>query len=268
MRRWGNDLLRHMALARQYVRIGLIRKSQFRVEFLSQVAMDCVWYATHIALFEILLAQTGTLAGWTLDEVRVFLGFVFVADAFQMVWLGQGWHFGRELKDGRLDPLRVRPGWPVFLYFFQRFSLEGAVNMAIALGYLTWGLARGGWIGDPALALLLPWSFALVAWTRTVLSVLYATAEFWVLHSDAAHLLNEAFTTAADRPLDVFTRRVRAFLMFAVPVGLLTWVPASLVLGRIGVLAGLAHTAWIAVFGLLVFRLWRAGFRRYESALS
>jgi len=262
------SLRRHLALARQFARIGVIRKSQFRVEFLCQVLMDCVWYATHIALFEILLGHSRTLAGWTLGEVRVFLGFVFVADAFQMLWLGQAWHFGRELKDGRLDALRVRPGWPVFLYFFQRFSLEAAVNMAVALSYLGWAAWRVGILGEPSAWLLLPWALSLVAWTRTVLTVLYSTAEFYLLHSDAAHFLNEAFTAAADRPLDVFTRRLRAFLLSVVPVGVLTWVPASLLLGRLGPLEGLGHSAWIAAFGLGVFRLWRAGFRRYESALS
>jgi ABC-2 type transport system permease protein len=263
-----DSLRQHLRLARQFARIGVIRKSQFRVEFACQVLMDCVWYATHIALFEILFAQTRTLAGWSLGEVRVFLGFVFAADAFQMLWLGQAWHFGRELKDGRLDPLRVRPGWPVFLYFFQRFSLEAAVNAAVALAYLLWALGRQELLGAPRTWLVLPWALALVAWTRSVLTVLYSTAEFYVLHSDAAHFLNEAFTSAADRPLDVFTRRLRAFLLFAVPVGVLTWVPASLTLGRIGALEGALHSAWIAAFGLGVFRLWRAGFRRYESALS
>jgi ABC-2 type transport system permease protein len=264
----SGPLSRYAGLTREYARIGVVRKSQFRVEFLSQVLMDCVWYATHIALFEILFGQTRTLAGWTLPEVRVFLGFVFVADAFQMLWLGQAWHFGRELKDGRLDPLRVRPGSPVFLYFFQRFSLEAAVNMALALVYLAWALLRLDLLADPRTLLVLPWALALVGWTRTVLTVLFSSAEFLVLHSDAAHFLNEAFNSAADRPLDVFTRRLRSFLLFVVPVGVLTWVPAALVLGRLGALAALGHTAWIVAFGLGVFRLWRAGFRRYESALS
>ena len=38
----------------QFVRIGVIRKSQFRLEFFNQVVMDCLWYATHILTFEIL----------------------------------------------------------------------------------------------------------------------------------------------------------------------------------------------------------------------
>jgi len=259
---------RNLRLARQFIRIGLIRKSQFRVEFVTQVVMDCVWYATHLAVFEILFAHTQTLAGWTLGEVRVFLGFVFAADAFQMLWLGQSWHFGRELKDGRLDSLRVRPGSPIFLYYFQRFSLEAAVNLTIALSYLGWALNGLRLLSEPRTWLLLPWALALVAWTRTSLTVLYSIAEFYVLNSDAAHFLNEAFNNAADRPLDIFSRRVRAFFVLALPIGLLSWIPASLVLGRIGVVAGLGHSAWMCAFAWLVFRLWRAGFRRYESALS
>jgi ABC-2 type transport system permease protein len=259
-------LRRHLRLAGQFVRIGVIRKAQFRVEFFSQVLMDAVWYAAHLLVFEILFLHTPQIAGWSLDEVRVFLGFVFVADAFMMMWLGQAWLFGRELKDGKLDPVRVRPVSPVFLYFFQRFSLEACFNMLLAGGYLVYALASRG--GGPWSWLALPWALALAFWSRTAITVLFSIVEFHVLHSDLSHFAHEAFMAGADRPLDVFTRRIRAFLLYVVPVGAMTYVPAALVLGRVGPLAGLLHTAWMVAFGLAVFAWWRRGFARYESAMS
>jgi ABC-type uncharacterized transport system permease subunit len=48
----------------------------------------------------------------------------------------------------------------------------------------------------------------------------------------------------------------------------LSTLPAAMVLGRIGPLAALGHTAWLVALGLAVFRLWRASFRKYESALG
>jgi ABC-type uncharacterized transport system permease subunit len=48
----------------------------------------------------------------------------------------------------------------------------------------------------------------------------------------------------------------------------MAYLPASVLLGRMSVPSGLAHTAWIVLFGLALFRLWRASFRRYESASS
>ena len=92
--------------------------------------MDCIWYAAKIAVFEILFLYTGDLAGWSLKDIRVFLGFVFVSDAFMMMWLGARWRFGQDLKDGKLDPFRVRPASTAFLYFFQQFSPEAEFGKA------------------------------------------------------------------------------------------------------------------------------------------
>jgi ABC-2 type transport system permease protein len=261
-------LLRHAAIGAQFARIGVIRKSQFRVEFFSQIVMDCFWYATKIGVFEALFQYTRTIAGWSASDVRVFLGFLFVADAFMMMWLAQKWRFGRELKDGKLDPLRVRPGSPVFLYFFQQFSLEAAFNMAVAVGYLLFGLWHGGFLGHAATWALLPWGVALAWWSITVMSVFFAIIEFWLVNSDLGTVLHQSFDSAAVNPLDVFGARLRLFLLYAVPVGTMTYVPASLVLGKMSPLMGLVHSAWMLAFGLATFRAWRWSFRRHESAMS
>lgn len=258
----------HLGIARQFARAGIVRKSQFRTEFFSQVVMDCIWYSIHILVFEFLFQHTESIAGWTLPEVRVFLGYLFVADAFMMTWLGQGWRFGRDLKDGLLDPIRVRPASPIFLYFFQQFSLEGAVNLSIAFGYLGYGLLQSGLELAPGTAVLALWGVAIAWWGRALLTILFSISEFYLLHSDLAQFLSELFIQPADRPLDIFGRRLKQFLLFLIPVGALSYLPACLVLGRIGPAAGLFHSAWLFGLGLLVFRFWRHSFRRYESAMS
>jgi ABC-type uncharacterized transport system permease subunit len=258
----------YLAVARQLARVGVIRKSQFRLEFFTQVVMDCVWYFSHVLVFEILFRNTRDIAGWSAADVRVFLGFIFAADAFMMTWLGQGWHFGRELKDGKLDPVRVRPIAPAFFYFFQRFSLEGAVNMAVALAYLLYAVGRSPVGLTFESSALLVWGLALAWWGRTLLTILHATAEFFAPHASFAGLGHELSSAASEKPLDVFTRRTRLFLMHAVPLGALAHIPASMVLGRIGWLAAAGHSLWLFLLGLAVLRGWNAGFRRYESALG
>lgn len=260
--------LRYLRLAAEFARVGVIRKSQFRVEFLSQVVMDTAWYLVHISTFEILFAHTDSIAGWSRDEVRVFLGFLFVSDAFWMIWLGQSWHFGRELKDGVLDSLRLRPGSAVFLYFFQRFSLEACVNGLMAVGWLGFALARfEGAFAPPALAVL-AWALLLSFWARTVLSVLFTITEFYALNSDLSNVAWEVSMTMADRPVDVFPLRFRQLLTSLVPIAALSTLPAALVLGRITPLEGALHTLWIFVLGLGIFAWWKRSFRRYTSALG
>ncbi|MCK6444901.1 MAG: ABC-2 family transporter protein [Planctomycetes bacterium] len=261
-------LRQHVRIGRQFARMGVARKSQFRVEFASQVLMDIVWYATHVGVFEVLMRHTHSLAGWTLPELRVFVAFLFVSDAFWMAWMGKSWHFGRDLKDGNLDPVRVRPASPIFLYFFQSFSLEACFNGAIALGYLGWALASADGVDALRCLWAVPWAIALSVWARIVVTVLFSTAELYLVNSDLGIFFWEFLLGPIERPLDVFGRRVKLFLLFVVPVGCLTHFPAALVLGRVGALEALGYGAWLLLFGLGVFWFWRRSFRRYESALS
>lgn len=262
----ASALVQHLRIARALARVGVVRKSQFKVEFWAQVIMDCVWYATHIGVFEILYSQTPDIAGWSRAEFRVLLGYLFVSDAFMMIWLGKMWRFGRDLKDGELDAYRVRPAWTLVLYGFSQFSLEACVNMAFAIGYLVYAVAVAHGGLDPGVLLVAAAAAVLSFWVRVIVITLFSVAELWAIGSDATRFLHELLFSATDRPMDIFGPRLRAFLLYIVPVGALTQVPASMVLGHYSVLEALAVTAWFIALGLLVFAAWDRSFRRYESA--
>ncbi|MDG1050233.1 MAG: ABC-2 family transporter protein [Planctomycetota bacterium] len=266
--RWG------LAVERQYIRIGFVRKSQFRVEFVNQVLMDLCFYAAFILTFEILYGLGGegtlTLGGWSHEEMRVYMGMVFVADGLFMTFLGQQWHFGQDLKDGNLDAFRVRPGSPAFLYFFQRFSPEGMTNLAFGLGWLIFALAGVmPELVDPAdLAWALPAAVAVIAWSQVFLMLAYNVTEFWLLNSDVGHLVSMLVSNFGERPLEVYPGALARVLKFVVPVAGMAWYPASLVLGRLELGFALGYPLVLAAFALVVLGLFRRGMRRYESAMG
>ena len=252
----------------QFARIGTIRKSQLRVEFWGQVTMDVLWYTSHILVFEVLFLHTPSIAGWSREQIRVFLGFLFISDAFMMMWLGQAWRFGRDLKDGALDPVRVRPSSPIIQYFFRSFSLEACVNMSVGAGYLVFALSRLGLEASPMLVLRVALAVAVCFWCQVVLVILFSVLEFYFLNSDLGQFLRHFFMAAEDRPLDIFTRRVRRFLLYLVPVGAMAHMPAAIAIGKVGPGFGVLYLGWLFLVGLAVFAVWRASFRRYESAMG
>lgn len=256
-------------VAREYARIGLVRKSQFRWEFVNQVVMDCLYYLSFLLTFDFLfgLQDGATLAGWTRADVRVFLGMAFVTDAFSMTWLGQTWHFGDDLKAGNLDPFRMRPGPVWFTYTFQRFSLEGLTNGLVAAAILAHGLAVHPGVGWGEVALL-PVALGVAFVGQVGLVIGFQALEYWVVNGDLARFCNGVFTQIADRPLDVYPRGMKRVFVWLVPLGALAWFPAGLVVGRHGLgftaLNGLVVTA----FTLAAAALFRRGMRRYESAMG
>jgi ABC-2 type transport system permease protein len=263
-----STVIRYLRIARELARVGIVRKSQLQLEFWCQVIMDCLWYVSHVAVFEVLYSHVDSIAGWSRGEFRVLLGFLFVSDAFMMIWLGQMWRFGRDLKDGKLDPYRVRPASTLFLYGFQQFSLEGCTNMLFAFAYLSYAVS----IALPEPSSLRPLLFIgcvlLSCWARFVIVTLFSVVEVALVGSDISRFLTELLLSATDRPLDIFGNRVRAFLIYAIPVGALTHVPASIMLGRYGWLEALLTVAWLIALGVAVAWSWNRAFRRYQSAMG
>lgn len=259
----------HLRVARQYARIGWVRKSQFRWEFVNQVVMDCLYYLSYILTFHFLygLRDDLTLGGWTRDDIRVFLGMAFVTDAFMMTWMGQAWHFGDDLKTGGLDPFRLRPGPVWFTYTFQRFSPEGLVNLCLALAWLGHGLAAHPAVGAAELALVVP-ALSVAFTAQVALNVLFQGLEFWMVDADLSRFLNGVFTQVGDRPLDVYPRALKRFFLWVVPLGALAWFPAGLVVGRLGLGFALGYAALVGLFAVLACQVFARGMRRYESALG
>jgi ABC-2 type transport system permease protein len=261
-------VLHYLRIARELARVGIVRKSQLQLEFWCQVIMDCMWYVSHAAVFEVLYAHVTHIAGWSRAEFRVMLGFLFVSDAFMMIWLSQMWRFGRDLKDGKLDSFRVRPTSTLFIYGFQLFSLEGCTNMLFAFGYLLYAVTIA--VPEPSVLtwLLFAGCVLLSCWARFVTVTLFSVLELAFVGSDISRFATELLHSTSDRPLDIFGARVRALLIYVVPVGALTYVPASLLLGRYGWLEGVACVTWLLAFGIAVAFGWTRAFRSYQSAMG
>jgi ABC-2 type transport system permease protein len=258
----------HLRISASLARVGVVRKSQFKFEFWSQVIMDCFWYGAHVGVFEVLYSHSPEIAGWNREAFRVLLGYLFVSDAFMMIFLAQMWRFGRDLKDGKLDPYRVRPASALFLYAFNQFSLEGCLNMLVASGYLVYALVIAvPQIGAGTVLVALA-AVALSFWVRFVLVTLFSLLELVAVGADGSRFLQDLLYASNDRPLDIFERRLRLFLIYVVPVGGLAHVPAAIVLGRYSWLEALFAVGWLFALGLLVFAAWTRGFRRYESAMG
>ena len=70
-------MLRYVRLYLYFLRFSFSRALQFRLDFFFRVGMDIIFYAVNLAFFSLLFAHTGTLGGWSMDQVLVFVGGVF-----------------------------------------------------------------------------------------------------------------------------------------------------------------------------------------------
>lgn len=222
-----------------------------------------------------LFARFGRIGGWSLGEIALFYGVISTAFAISDM-LSRGFDiFGQEfVKTGNFDRLLLRPR-------ATSLQLAGYEIRLASLGRLVQGaavLAAGVWLAPMRWTVL---DAAIVAWAVAGgiaifygLLILQATLSFWTVESlEVVNIVTYGGVEAGQYPLDVYARWFRNVLMFVVPIGCVSYLPLTAVLGRPNAFAA-PH--WIAAASPLVgwaflaaaLWVWGAGVRRYASTGS
>ena len=222
-----------------------------------------------------LFARFDHLLGWSLPQVALFYATVNIAFALADL-ISRGFDvFGPQfVKTGDFDRLLLRPrttalqllGYELRLTRLGRF-LQGALVFGIAVGLLdvSWGLRE--------VALLL---CAIAGGTALFLGlvVLQATLAFWTVESlEVANTLTYGGVTAAQYPIEIYSRWLREFFTFVVPLSCVAYFP---IVGILDINDPLGAPRWfLYVSPLLGFAFlgislmtWRLGERHYTSTGS
>jgi ABC-2 type transport system permease protein len=106
------------------------------------------------------------------------------------------------------------------------------------------------------------------------LMVIQGAISFWTVDSlEAMNVLTYGGVQAAQYPLSIYARWLRAFLIFVVPIGCVAYFPVLAILGKPDPLGapswffGLSPLAGFAFLGA-AFVAWRIGLAKYSSTGS
>jgi ABC-2 type transport system permease protein len=175
------------------------------------------------------------------------------------------------VKTGEFDRLLLRPratplqllGHELRLTRMGRF-LQGALVLGIAAGLLdlSWGLRE--------VALLL---FAVAGGVAFFLGlvILQATLAFWTVESlEVANTLTYGGVTAAQYPIEIYSKWFREFFTFVAPLSCVAYFP---IVGILGINDPLGAPKWFLgaspLSGFLflgaALMIWRLGERHYRS---
>jgi ABC-2 type transport system permease protein len=131
-----------------------------------QFVNDCLWYLLQIVLFESLYLHVDTLGGWGIAQMRVFLGVLFLVDAFQMVLFSHNFDvFSEKIARRDLDLLLLRPVSSQQLMTCQKLQCGYILNGVFAFCWLMWSLSLlpGGfpWMRAWLILLVVPAALAI-----------------------------------------------------------------------------------------------------------
>lgn len=264
----GLSLTRYLFLLWSFLRTSFIADVEYRFNFFMRIFTDILWYASHITIFEILFRQAPNLGGWTIEQTRVFLGVLFVADGIWMVLFSENLeHFGAQMRKGDFDLLLTKPINSLFMISTRKMSTAFFANTLMGMGWLIFSVSQ---IQDLEtyrllwLLLLIPASVILVYCVRmafNIISIIFVDADNLVFIWYQLYKLGT-------RPDSIYPRWMRYLLLSVFPVGFVASVPARMVLGLGSPWLALAGVVIAGVALYLTSRFWLYGLSKYSSASS
>lgn len=250
-------------------RYSVIRMMMFRGDFLVWALVELFWMSVNVLMVSVIYEHTDAVAGWTKYEMLLLVGTSMLIQRFLMGFFWSSiFEMGRNIRSGHFDFFLAQPGNVMFMATTRKLDPDSLINSLVAMAVVAYSAHRLG---------LQPGAFELALYALMVgcgvvihycILVLCISLAFWM--TSAQGIEGSYFTLAefSRLPRQAFKGVTEVAFVWALPVVVVTYVPASTLLH--GFSPG--HLAWLLAvtagwFALTVV-IFNRGLRRYSSASS
>ncbi len=185
-------------------------------------------------LVTLLIYRSGTsFPGWSLFEVLLIQSiFTMSSGLANLIFGGVLWTTMSHIREGSFEVILLKPLNPLFFIVATTFSPE---NIGVFVGGISLFLVSIMHVGAIAPLSWLQFSVLFAAGTAVMagLSLMMAAMSFkWVGNSRIAELADSSLLFGK-YPMPIFPKTVQAVMTFVIPVGMVGFLPASALLGRL-----------------------------------
>lgn len=261
-------MFKYLRLYRAFFIASLKADLEYRMNFLSRIVTDIFWYAAQILTIEALFRHTPKIGSWDLPQTRVFLGFVFLIDAFYMIILSENMdRINDRVRKGEMDLLLAKPVNSQFMMSCQRATTAILGNLLMALGWFAWSISKlpsFDWLRILWLVVLIPCALLTLYGIRFMIST---TAVLWTRSENLQYIWYQLYRLGL-RPDSLYPPWLRIIVLTVLPVGMIASVPTRFLLEAPDFKL-LALTLFVAgSFLYASIRFWKYSLQYYTSASS
>lgn len=261
---------KHVSLYLSFFKASLMSDLEYRLNILTKVFTDIIWYAAQASIFEVLFHHTNQIASWNLNQARVFSAVLFLVDALWMIIFHENFdRLSMKVRRGDLDLVLAKPVNAQFMISLQKQNTSYLVNVIVTILYLSFTVSLLNepvsalniglfvFVGVPS-ALMIIYSFRLFF---AVLSVIFTNAE-------AVNYVFYQIYRLGMRPDGFYPQWMRYILLSFLPMAFVASVPARMLLNQANLLLIGAAPLISLISVLVISTFWRYSLRHYASASS
>ncbi|MGO8677706.1 MAG: ABC transporter permease [Limisphaerales bacterium] len=244
------------------------REMAFKGNFLLWILVELLWFALQLSFIGVLYMQTTHIGTWTQWQVVLLVGAShFIQQLFQAFFLINCTNLSELVRSGKLDFLLLLPVNSRFVVSFRQVDLGAYVNAASAVAVMVYAARQLHLFPSPMqTAGFLVLCVAGVA-IHYSLMFLLASISFWTVRAQGIVWGYYNLFNIARLPDEAFHGLFKALFTFAVPMLLVSNVPARVLADKLGSPKPVLLLLLMSVVCFCVSEWgWRASLRRYTSA--
>lgn len=245
-------------------------RMSFRLNFFVMLAGVFLREAATLALMVVLVRKFDGLAGWSTWEIAFLYSFVTLTFRNFSSFVGGIGQIPAFIRTGEMDVYLLTPSDPLFLIncrntmIWRSFYNIGILAVTIYCAYKAQIAFAPGTVCCLAV-LILCGMFILFA----VYLIIYAVSIRVVEVSALLKILDSVYKQYMIYPISIYGRIAAWAFTFLLPLGLASYYPSGVLLGRVaGLTLGwgtLVIAAATCLWVTAAFLLWRVFIRRYDS---
>lgn len=247
---------------------SIIRDLEFRANFGAKVLQALGWVAFYVIIIEVIYRNVPEVAGWNRAMGLVLGGTVLLNAGVCGVLFPSLLDVPDQVRRGTLDFVLTRPIDTQFSVSLRKMEISRLGNFLSGLVMLGFGISHLSRVPTP-----LDWAAYGVCLLGGIffyysVSFFLATLAIYFVRTDNIWVISEIMIESARYPADVFPKIFRLIAVYAVPLALISTVPARMLV--FGADPGLVAVAVIWGLGsLMATRLfWNRSMDKYSSASS
>jgi ABC-2 type transport system permease protein len=263
--------MRYLRLIQRFAAASAQNELAYRANFWISLLHSALGLGTGVLALSVLFNQVEAVRGWDFPATMALLGVFMTLSALRGLFIGPSLDalagLDGEVWTGRFDFTLLRPANVQFQATFRHWRPLALIDLTLGLGVLGLAMVRLGHELTPTH--LLSFFMALGAGVTVLYAILLAFTAlvFWSPGFLFTWLFDGIFQMAR-YPVGLYPGWLRMVLIWVVPVGVMTTIPAQALSGEVSVRILVGSVGLALVLFVSASALFRCGLDRYESASS
>lgn len=263
----------YSSVAVAFLKMSIQSGLEYPVNLLGWILVNPIQFIIGFASIKFVVQHFGSLGGWGAEGLAFLYGLAVLSHGLAVILFIQTWYMGRFVIRGEFDRFLLRPMNVLFQFLFMDFNLVGVSDLIPGFIVFIYACIQVNFycnVGNISLLIITLIGGVLI---RGAVWIFCGSLAFWTKSpTNFVSFTLELFDRVTMYPLTIYPRVIQILFTFILPLGWITFYPATELLGTKPDYIPVNMALVTFGVGLIVFAIscmmMSLGMWKYESAGS